>query len=409
MPAGLSNRYAEFEPVENRTKILIIDDEEAARYGIRRALTNPNYDIEEAADGYSALNGIAKMQPDVILSDINMPEMDGITLLRHLKESPEAPPVVLITAHGSEELAIEAIRAGAYDYIHKPFEIEELRAIIRNAAEARRLVLENRFYYQKLEQTLAELRDSQAALVQSEKMGSMAALVAGVSHEVHTPLGVIASSADTMARAAQRLRQATPDPELLERTTEVLSTAAEQLHAACERVRAIIANLRHFVQLDRADLLRAHIEENLESTLRLLGYQLAGKITVEKDYGTIPEIECFPRELNQLFMNVLLNAIEAIDRSGRKGTIRIRTWQEGDGVAVQVEDNGCGIAEDKLNRIFDPGFTTKNVRVGIGLGLAISYRIVQAHHGELDIESRPEVGTKVTIKLPIKAPEKTAS
>lgn len=395
--------------MENRTKILIIDDEEAARYGIRRALTNPNYQIEEAADGFSALHRIAEYQPDVILSDINMPEMDGITLLRHLKENKDAPPVVLITAHGSEEWAIEAIRAGAYDYIHKPFEIEELRAIIRNAAEARRLVLENRYYYQKLEQTLAELKDSQAALVQAEKMGSMAALVAGVSHEVHTPLGVIASSADTMERAAQRLKQAKPDPELLQRTTEVLTTAAAQLHTACERVRAVIANLRLFVQLDRADILRANIEENLDSTLRLLGHQFAGNITIEKEYGKLPEIECFPRELNQLFMNVLLNAIEAIERAGRPGTIRIRTWQDGEQVVVQFADNGCGIPQDKLNRIYDPGFTTKNVRVGIGLGLAISYRIVQAHSGEIEIESQDAVGTKVTIKLPVKAPEKTAA
>jgi two-component system, NtrC family, sensor kinase len=394
--------------VENRTKILIIDDEEAARYGIRRALTNPNYEIEEAADGFTALNRIATYRPDVILSDINMPEMDGITLLRHLKEDKDAPPVVLITAHGSEEWAIEAIRAGAYDYIHKPFEIEELRAIIRNAAEARRLVVENRFYYQKLEQTLAELRDSQAALVQAEKIGSMAALVAGVSHEVHTPLGVIASSADTMERAAQRLKRAKPDPELLERTTEVLMTAATQLHSACDRVRSIIANLRLFVQLDRADLLRANIEENLDSTLRLLGYQL-GNITVEKDYAKLPEIECFPRELNQLFMNLLLNSIEAIERAGRPGVIRVRTWQEGDQVVVQFEDNGCGIPEDKLNRIYDPGFTTKNVRVGIGLGLAISYRIVQAHSGGIDIESHHDVGTKVKIKLPVKAPDKAAA
>ena len=395
--------------MENRTKILIIDDEEAARYGIRRALTNPNYDVQEAADGYAALNDIASFQPDVILSDINMPEMDGITLLKHVKERADAPPVVLITAHGSEDLAIDALRAGAYDYIHKPFEIEALRATIRNAAEARRLVRENRFYYERLEQTLVELRDSQAALVQSEKMGSMAALVAGVSHEVHTPLGVIASSADTMERAAQRLRQGSPDPELLSRTTEVLSTAAAQLKAACDRVRAIIANLRNFVQLDRADILRADIHDSLESTLRLLQHELSGRVEVKKEYGTLPQIECFPRELNQLFMNLFLNATEAIERSDRPGLIVIRTRPAGSEVIVEVQDNGCGIPKDKLSKVFDPAFTTKSVRVGIGLGLAISYRIVQAHEGHIEIESELGRGTIVRLRLPVKAPERTAA
>jgi two-component system NtrC family sensor kinase len=393
--------------VENRTKILVIDDEEAARYGIRRALANPHYELMEAADGYAALKDIAAFEPDVILSDINMPEMDGITLLKHVKERADAPPVVLITAHGSEGLAIEALRAGAYDYIHKPFEIEELRAIIRNAAEARRLVRENRFYYERLEQTLVELRNSQAALVQSEKMGSMAALVAGVSHEIHTPLGVIASSADTMERAVQRLRHGSPDQELVGRTTEVLATAATQLQAACDRVRAIIANLRNFVQLDRADILRANIHESLESTLRLLQHQLTGQIEVKKDYGTLPQIECFPRELNQLFMNLFLNSIEAIERADRPGLISIRTRPAGEEVIVEIEDTGCGIPEDKLSKVFDPAFTTKNVRVGIGLGLAICYRIVQAHEGKIEVQSRLDRGTTVTVRLPVKLPERT--
>jgi two-component system NtrC family sensor kinase len=314
--------------------------------------------------------------------------------------------VVLITAHGSESLAIEALRAGAYDYIHKPFEIEELRAIIRNAAQARRLVRENRYYYERLEQTLVELRNSQAALVQSEKMGSMAALVAGVSHEVHTPLGVIASSADTMERAVQRLRQGSANPELVARTTEVLATSAAQLQAACDRVRAIIANLRNFVQLDRADVLRADIHESLESTLRLLQHQLASGIEVKKDYATLPQIECFPRELNQLFMNLFLNSIEAIERTGRQGVIAIRTHPAGEEVVVEIEDNGCGIPEDKLNKVFDPAFTTKDVRVGIGLGLAICYRIVQAHHGVINIQSQVDQGTTVTLRLPVRLPER---
>lgn len=386
--------------------MLVIDDEEAARYGITRALANQGYLLEEAADGAAALGKIEQFQPDAIVSDINMPGIDGLSLLRRVNQLPEPPLVVLITAYGSEQVAAEALRAGAYDYLAKPFELEELRAVVRNALEKQRLLRQNQFYYQELERTLADLRQSQAALVQAEKMASLGRLVAGVAHEINTPLGALQSNANTIARAAQKISEwsSNQPPETggaLKRPLETLATTAAGAQAACERISLIVSNLRHFARLDEAEFQRAKIHDGLESTLGLLRSQLGDDIQVVKDFDALPEIDCSPRQLNQLFMNLLLNAIEAIGPAGRAGLIRLRTWVEGDGVKIAVSDNGCGIPAENLKKIFDPGFTTKGVRVGSGLGLPICYQIARSHQGRIDVESRPGEGSRFTVTLPI--------
>ncbi len=202
--------------MERPPKVLVIDDEEAARYGIVRALSGQGYEIQEASDGDQALETIRQFQPDVVLSDINMPAMDGLSLLKHLqgqaKDESEVPPVVLITAYGSEEVAVKALRLGAYNYISKPFEIADLRVIIRNAIDKQRLLRENRRYLSQLHQTLAELKASQTALVQAEKMASLGRLVAGIAHEMNTPLGVLQSGLKTIETASTRLKAELTEP-----------------------------------------------------------------------------------------------------------------------------------------------------------------------------------------------------
>ena len=184
--------------------------------GIVRALSGQGYEIQEASDGDQALQTIRQFQPDVVLSDINMPAMDGLSLLKHLQaqaeDQPEVPLVVLITAYGSEEVVVKALRLGAYNYISKPFEIADLRVIIRNAVDKQRLLRENRRYLDRLQQTLAELRASQTALVQAEKMVSLGRLVAGIAHEMNTPLGVLQSGLKTIETAAARLKAGLTEP-----------------------------------------------------------------------------------------------------------------------------------------------------------------------------------------------------
>jgi two-component system NtrC family sensor kinase len=265
-----------------------------------------------------------------------------------------------------------------------------------------------RQYAQELESTNKELRQAQAALVQSEKMASLGNLVAGVAHEINTPVGSINSNGDVMVRALEKLRdilEAAP-PEVkndkqLSRTLGVLEGIGKVNQTACERIVRIVRSLRNFARLDEAERKQVNIHEGLDSTLTLVHHELKNRIEVVRDYGEIPEIDCFPNQLNQVFMNMLVNAAQAIEGEGK---VTITTKKDGDWVSVAFADTGVGISQENLQKIFDPGFTTKGVGVGSGLGLAICYKIVKEHGGKIDVESEVGRGTIFTITLPIAAP-----
>ena len=249
-----------------------------------------------------------------------------------------------------------------------------------------------------------ELHDTQAHLVQSEKMASLGQLVAGIAHEINTPVGAIHSMHDSLERASNRLteRLQALTPEHLEDRTvraslKVLEDSIEVIRTGSERVARIVQRLRTFARLDEAELTRADIHEGLDDTLLLLRHKLKNKVAVRRDYGTVPPLACYPGQLNQVFMNLLVNARQAIIEAG---TITIRTRSEPGWVVVDIQDDGCGIEPEHLSRIFDPGFTTKGVRVGTGLGLAICYRIVQAHYGSIDAQNVAGGGTTFTVKIP---------
>ena len=398
MIEGAVNTYNEYAArrtcliVDTAIRVLVIDDEDAARYGVRLALEKQGYQVEEAANGGVAMEMIGSFEPDVIVSDVNMPVLDGLSLLAALRHKENAPLVILMTAYGSEDVAAEALRRGAYDYLAKPFNLDQLRASVRNAAEKCRLDRDKREYQRRLEETLAELRTSQAALVQAEKVASLGRLVAGVAHEINTPLGVIESSVDTVARAAEKIAAQAGESA----AAKVLRTAIQQSRGAVDRVAAIVRNLKEFAQLDRAEFQRAQIHQGLNATVELLSRELNG-IEVVRDFQDIPEIDCSPQQLNHVFLNLLLNAVEA-----KPHKITLRTRIEGDSAVIDVEDDGGGISEADLPHIFDPGFTTKGVGVGTGLGLPICQRIVSAHHGRIEVASSPGSGSRFTVLLPLK-------
>jgi signal transduction histidine kinase len=259
----------------------------------------------------------------------------------------------------------------------------------------------------ELTRTLSELREAQAQLVQSEKMAALGGLVAGVAHEINTPLGAVASTIDLVARALAKMGEACADPtqlpaaqRYLERTTGLTETCRE----ACRRIATIVRSLRSFSRLDEAEHKPADLHEGLDSTLTLVGHLLKDRIVVHREYGGLPLVDCHANQLNQVFLNLLVNAAQAIE--GR-GEITIRTRHEpavapgaAATVTIEIADTGRGIAPEHLARIFDPGFTTKGVGVGTGLGLAISYRIVEQHHGRIEVESAPGPGTTFRIVLP---------
>ncbi len=246
-----------------------------------------------------------------------------------------------------------------------------------------------------------QYRAIQTQLIQSEKMASLGQLVAGVAHELNTPLGAVKSSQDSLTRGLEKLEmrisEQSSDPETA-RLLEVLRELNRVNQEACDRIDTIAQGLRRFARLDEADLQEADIHEGIDTTLTLIQHLLKDRIRVTKQFGEVPEITCYPNQLNQLFMNVLVNAAQAIEGEGE---IRIRTSVEEGVAVVEIADTGAGIAPDHLGRIFDPGFTTKGSQVGTGLGLSICYQIAQDHEGRIRVESEVGEGTTVRIELPI--------
>jgi signal transduction histidine kinase len=236
-------------------------------------------------------------------------------------------------------------------------------------------------------------------LIQAEKMAALGLLVAGVAHEINTPMGAIHSNNDIMLRAVTKIRKnLEPDANTeVMRLLGILEGVCRNNEIAAERIMHIVRSLKNFARLDEAERKRVDLLEGIESTLTLLQHQLKSRIRIEKHFGEIPEVLCLPNQLNQVFMNILANAAQAIPGTG---IIGIRTWRDGNFVKIAIADTGVGIPHEHISKIFDPGFTTKGVGLGTGLGLSICYKIIEDHGGSIEVDSSTS-GTTFTIALPI--------
>jgi signal transduction histidine kinase len=257
-------------------------------------------------------------------------------------------------------------------------------------------------YRRQLEDTNRELRETRLQLVQSEKMASLGNLAAGIAHEINTPMAAIKANAEMTARALDRIERAvdTGDTDAVHKPLGALKSTTDVTHEAVRRVVGIVRSLRSFARLDEADEAWTDVNACVRDTIPLLRHEVKDEVELSLDLNEVPQIRCHPNQINQVIMNVVLNALQAMGSSGR---VVVTTRAEADGVALIVADEGRGIEPEHKDRIFDPGFTTKGVGVGTGLGLSITYRIVQAHGGTIDVHSEPGAGTTVTITLPRQA------
>jgi signal transduction histidine kinase len=260
--------------------------------------------------------------------------------------------------------------------------------------------------FQELDNRNRELQRTQLQLVQSEKMASLGELAAGVAHELNTPLGAIKSNTDIAAGAAKKVRHSVetfsspeqaPHKKLLELLSQ-LESLNRVNRGACERMIKIVQSLRSFARLDEAEWKLADLHQGLNDTLTLIHYKLRDRVRVTKKYGDLPEVACYPKKMNQVFMVLLVNATQAIDGEGE---ITIQTFRDTDQAVIRISDTGRGIPPESMKRIFDPGFTTKGVRVGTGLGLSICYQIVEEHHGEIEVASVLGEGSTFTVRIPL--------
>ena len=260
----------------------------------------------------------------------------------------------------------------------------------------------------QLQQLLKELEKTQAQLVQSEKMAALGKLVAGVVHEINTPIGALNSSVDVFDRSVTKildvmgkstsLDDAKSDQQF-EDLVKVLRDNSAITLSASERIGKIVKSLKSFAHLDEAAYQKIDIHEGLEDTLTLLEHDFRDRIRVVREYGEPPKLTCNPGEVNQVFMNLLTNAAEAIrDR----GTITIRTFEQDGDIHVQIIDTGVGISPRRREKLFDPGFAKKGARMKAGLGLFASANIVQKHEGRIEVESEVGKGSTFTVVLPLK-------
>ena len=292
----------------------------------------------------------------------------------------------------------------------------QIRAIVGELIKANR----------DLKELNSKLSDAQSKLIQSEKLASIGQLAAGVAHEINNPIGFIFSNFGTLEQyledlfqmldayeqaeasvsdgaALARIRSLKADLDI-DYLKEDIPNLMRESRDGIQRVRKIVQDLKDFSRVDaRQEWESVDLHAGIDSTLNIVNNEIKYKADVVKHYGALPEVQCLPSELNQVFMNLLVNAAHAI--TAERGTITISTGVEGPNVWVEVADTGAGIAQENLQRIFDPFFTTKPVGKGTGLGLSLSYGIVQKHSGRMEVHSELGVGTRFRVTLPIQHEE----
>jgi signal transduction histidine kinase len=355
---------------------------------------------------------------DLILLDIMMPGMDGFETCRRLKadEKTKDIPVIFMTALANTADKIQGFKLGAVDYITKPFQKEEVLARVDVQLKLRKL---NR-----------QLQQSQFQLMQTEKISSLGQLVAGVAHEVNNPVSFIAGNLEHTNNYLQDLfsllnlyqkHLSNPPEEItkkieaidLEFLLEDLPKTIDSMNVGIERITNIMQSLRNFSRKDATVKKNADVHQGIDTTLMILSHRLKAnklhpKIEVVKEYGDLPEVECYPGQLNQVFMNLLSNAIDVFEegiQTDRSLIPQIRISTElvnNTCVKIKIADNGSGISSEVRSKLFDAFFTTKPEGKGTGLGLSISYQIItETHGGTLECFSEEGQGTEFVIHIPI--------
>lgn len=422
--------------------VFVVDDTLTNLEIISLALMASGFTVATAMNGEEAIEKIQSCLPDLILLDVMMPKMDGFETCKSLKANPMTHdiPIIFMTGITDTDSKVNGLNLGAVDYITKPFKKEEVLARIKTHLQLRNLtknleaIVSERTA--KLDTALRELQEFQVQLVKQEKMSVLGQLVTGVAHEINNPvsciygnLGHVFSYFQHMINLIDLYQNYYPEPisQIQDKITAMdleylrydLPTLIAAMKEGVQRIRDISSGLRIFSRADTENKVKCNIHEGIDSTLLVLKHRLKGSenspsIEVIKYYGDLPLIECFPGQLNQVFMNILANAIDAIEESTvgmsvselqtclKQVIIQTTLNSSRNQVLIKIKDNGLGMSEEIKQKIFDHLFTTKPAGKGTGLGLAIAHQIiVQKHQGTLEVNSVMGQGSEFIISIPI--------
>jgi len=375
--------------------VLLVDDEKHFREILVKRLGQRGIVALQASDGEEALRLLEEKPVDVIVMDVKMPKMNGIETLRHIKERYPASEVIMLTGHASTRDGVDGIKSGAFDYLTKPIEFEQLLRKIRQA--------QNKIRRSEAEKKEAEFRERiKQQMAISERLVALGTIAAGVAHEINNPLAIIQESAGWVGQILAR-----PEMSSIPRRPD-FEKALNRIQTSVDRARRITQQLLQVVKTQSAEI--PELAEMAEVNLKKLAEECIALVELEASYKKIkvslassepnPIAWTDPYQLAQVLINLLTNSIQATDAGGWI-TFNIAAFQ--DKINIAVQDNGCGIPEENLTKIFDPFFSTKAVGVGTGMGLYISWGIVTKLGGRMTVESQPGKGTTFTISLPVKA------
>lgn len=431
------NEYAD---TDADIRLLLVDDEELIFTVIKTLLSGqPDINLFYCSDAAQAIKVALRIKPTVILQDLVMPDIHGLELVKQYREQSETAriPIIVLSANNDDETKGESFDAGANDYMVKLPDVIEFTARIRYHSAAY-------LAHKKLYSTIKRLEETQNQLLQSEKMASIGQLAAGVAHEINNPVGFVNSNVGSLKDymrdifsliAAYEKLDAdgatdTNDKENIQAIRkkidwDYLKQDSENLLEECadglQRIKKIVNDLKDFSRVDEAEWQWADIHRGIDSTINIVNNEIKYKADVVKEYGDLPSVECIPSQINQVILNMSVNAAHSIKE---RGVITLRTGtangicdnphkqttvaDEPYWVWLQISDTGEGMQPDVIQRIFDPFYTTKPIGTGTGLGLSLSYGIIHRHGGQIKVESHPGEGTTFTVWLPIKQAESKA-
>jgi len=416
------------EKVDSKVKIayrqtlLVVDDDQEMANRLQRILKKEGYDALTAYSGREALDIVLKNKIEVVITDIMMEDMNGIELIIEARKLYSDLECIVITGHKDNELAVKSLRAGAIDYLTKPLDLDELTLSVERAIEKinlnrtslyrnRELKISseiiskmNEELERRIQERSEELARTQSQLFQTSKLATLGEMAAGLAHEMNQPLGGIALTSKSFRK--MHAKGLLDEAELFQ--------GLDDIEFSVKRMNKIIEHIRTFARQDSLKFVEVDVAATIDSALTLLGeqFRLHG-IEVELVYNPeVPKIAGEPFQMEQVWINLLSNARDAMDEKGQKEPgykkklrITISFVPELKQVTAVFADNGPGIPLDIRARVLEPFFTTKEVGKGMGLGMSISYGIIEAHHGDITFDDSDLGGAEVTVLLPLKQEE----